>query len=148
MIIIKCTVPIINRNTAQSLASLAKWLSVRLRAKWLWVRIPLLSLKLQILAPASSKEFLDIQAKCRFTLKLWYDNNIQLNIVIRNGKIVWKYGPYYWYFHLNLKYGRVFFVSLSVPLLWFMLNKIINYSSYYERSTFSNVQQTPGIKES
>ena len=25
------------------LASLAKWLSVRLRTKWLWVRIPLLS---------------------------------------------------------------------------------------------------------
>ena len=29
------------------LASLAKWLSVRLRIKWLWVRIPLQSLKLQ-----------------------------------------------------------------------------------------------------
>ena len=26
-------------------ASLAKWLSVRLRTKWLWVRIPLQSLK-------------------------------------------------------------------------------------------------------
>ena len=30
------------------LASLAKWSSVRLRIKWLWVRIPLLSFKLQI----------------------------------------------------------------------------------------------------
>ena len=30
------------------LASLAKWLSVRLRIKWLWIRIPLQSLKLQI----------------------------------------------------------------------------------------------------
>ena len=30
------------------LASLAKWFGVRLRTKWLWVRIPLLSLKLQI----------------------------------------------------------------------------------------------------
>ena len=30
------------------LASLAKWLSVCLLTKWLWVRIPLLSLKLQI----------------------------------------------------------------------------------------------------
>ena len=27
------------------LASLAKWLSVHLRTEWLWVRIPLLSLK-------------------------------------------------------------------------------------------------------
>ena len=44
------------------LASLAKWLSVRLRTKWLWVRIQLQSLKLQ---------FLDIQAtiECGFTLK-------------------------------------------------------------------------------
>ena len=31
-----------------NLASPAKWLSVRLRSKWLWVRIPLKSLKLQV----------------------------------------------------------------------------------------------------
>ena len=31
-----------------NLASLVKWLSVHLRAKWLWVRVPLQSLKLQI----------------------------------------------------------------------------------------------------
>ena len=30
------------------MVSLAKWLNVRLRTKWLWVRIPLLSPKLQI----------------------------------------------------------------------------------------------------
>ena len=29
-----------------------------------------------------------------------------LNIVIRNGKIVWKHGPYCSYFRLNLKYLR------------------------------------------
>ena len=29
-------------------ASLAKWLSFCLRAKWLWLRVPLQSLKLQI----------------------------------------------------------------------------------------------------
>ena len=28
------------------------------------------------------------------------------NIVIRNGKIVWKHGPYCWYFRLNLRYLR------------------------------------------
>ena len=50
--------------------------------------------------------------------------------------------------HTTACSGHVFYVSLSVPLLEFMLNKIINYSSYYERSTFPNVQQTPGIKES
>ena len=38
------------------LASLAKWLSVRLRTKWVWVRVPLQSLNLQIwrLLPARS----------------------------------------------------------------------------------------------
>ena len=29
---------------------------------------------------------------------------LYINIVIRNGKIVWKDGPYCWYFSLNLKY--------------------------------------------
>ena len=29
---------------------------------------------------------------------------IHLNIVIKNGKIVWKHRPYCWYFHLNLKH--------------------------------------------
>ena len=32
-------------NHLAKLASLAKWLSVRLRTKWLWVRIPLLPLR-------------------------------------------------------------------------------------------------------
>ena len=35
--------------TAQSFGHLAKWLSIRLRTNWLWVRVPLQSLKLQIL---------------------------------------------------------------------------------------------------
>ena len=53
----------ITQNTAQSFASLAKWLSVRLRTNWLWVRVPLQSL------------ILDIQAtvECGFTLKLVRD---------------------------------------------------------------------------
>ena len=51
--------------------SYAKWLSVRLRTKWLWVRIPLQSLKISYIVPVASKEFLDIQAsiECGFTLK-------------------------------------------------------------------------------
>ena len=36
------------RATLNHLASLAKWLSVRLRTKWLWVRVRLHSLNLQI----------------------------------------------------------------------------------------------------
>ena len=56
-------------------ASLAKWLSVRLQTTWLWVRVQLQSLKLQIFAPVSSKEFLDTQAtiECGFTLKRVHD---------------------------------------------------------------------------
>ena len=56
-------------------ASLAKWLSVRLRTKWLWVRISLLSLKLQIwrlLRARSSLIFMQT-IECEFTLKLVRD---------------------------------------------------------------------------
>ena len=53
------------------LASLAKWLSVRQWTKWLRVRIPLQSFKLQISHLLFAKKFLDIQVttECRFTLK-------------------------------------------------------------------------------
>ena len=44
---VKCTVQISTHNSAQSLVSLAKWLSVRLRTKWLWVRVQLQSLNHQ-----------------------------------------------------------------------------------------------------
>ena len=51
-------------------ASLAKWLSVRLRANWLWVRILLLSLKLQIWRLARARSSLTFRQiiECRFTL--------------------------------------------------------------------------------
>ena len=57
------------------LASLAKWLSVRLRTKWLWVRIALLSLKLQIwhLLRARSSLTFRQTIECGFTLKLVCD---------------------------------------------------------------------------
>ena len=44
------------------------------------------------------------------TLTLWTglhklaDVSFGITIVIRNGKIVWKHGPYCWYFCLNLEY--------------------------------------------
>ena len=45
--------------------------------------------------------------KCMYYI-VWheYENPIQVVgiIAIRNRKIVWKHGPYCWYFHLNLKY--------------------------------------------
>ena len=60
------------RRRHSHLASLAKWFSVRLRTKWLWIRIMLLSLKLQIwrlLSARSSLTFKQI-IECGFTLKL------------------------------------------------------------------------------
>ena len=39
---------LVRKRTLKHLAKLAKWLSVRLRTKWLWVRVPLQSLNLQI----------------------------------------------------------------------------------------------------
>ena len=55
--------------------SLGKWLSVRLRAKWLWVWFTLLSLKLQIwrLLRARSPLRFRQTIECGFTLKLVRD---------------------------------------------------------------------------
>ena len=53
-------------------ASLAKYLSVGLRTKWLWVRIPLLSPKLQTRRLLQARSSLAVRQtiECRFTLKL------------------------------------------------------------------------------
>ena len=62
-------------NHLTKLVSLAKWLSVRLRTKWLWVRIPLLSLKLQMWRLLRAKCSLTFRQtiESRFTLKLVRD---------------------------------------------------------------------------
>ena len=57
----------------------SKWLSVRLQTKWLWVRILLLSLKLQIwrlLLARSSLTFRQCVFECVFTLKFIRDRII------------------------------------------------------------------------
>ena len=53
------------------LASLAKWLSVRLQTKWLWAPITLLSLKLQIWRLLRARSSLTSRQtkESRFTLK-------------------------------------------------------------------------------
>ena len=52
---------------------LAKWLRLCSQTKWLWVQVPLQSLKFQIYMLVLNKEFLDIQVitKCRFTLNMY-----------------------------------------------------------------------------
>ena len=49
-----------------------------------------------VLAQVFPCEFRDIFKKYFFTEHLY--------IAIRNGKIAWKHGPYYWYFCLKMKY--------------------------------------------
>ena len=66
------------------------WLSVRLRTKWLWVRIPLLSLNFQIWGLLLAKSFLTFRqsTECWFTLKLVRDMIItdsQTKLVRKNG---------------------------------------------------------------
>ena len=60
------------------LTSLAKWLSVRLQNKWLWVRITLLSFKLQIYCLLRARSSLTFRQTigCGFTLKLVRDMTI------------------------------------------------------------------------
>ena len=74
------------------MASFTKWLSAHLQTKWLWVQVPLQSLKFDI-TPVSSKKFLNIQATtgCRFTLKHVCDiirtgNTINTKCLIINQK--------------------------------------------------------------
>ena len=54
-----------------SVRSLAKWMSVCLQTKWLWLRVQLQLLKLQISRLFGARSILDIQAtiEWRFTLK-------------------------------------------------------------------------------
>ena len=66
------------------LACLAKWLSVCLQTKWLWVRILLLSLKLQIWCLLWARSSL-IQANYRVWIYsetgMWHNDNIQSRII-------------------------------------------------------------------
>ena len=62
-------------NHLAKLAGLAKWLSLHLRTKCSWVRIPLLALKLQIWRLLPAKSFLTFRQtiECRFTLNFVRD---------------------------------------------------------------------------
>ena len=57
-------------------------MNVRLRTKWLWVRIMLLSLKLQMWRLFWARSSFRQTIECVFTMKLvtWHDNIIQVNV--------------------------------------------------------------------
>ena len=75
-------------NYVAKLASLAKWLSVRLRTKQLWVQISLLSLKLQILRLLRARMSLKFRqtVECGVTLKLVRDMIITYSQMHRTDK--------------------------------------------------------------
>ena len=103
--------------------SLTKWLSVRLREKWLWIRISSLSLKLQIWRLLRAR-IVDIQAsiECRFTLRLVRDMIIIYSQMHHSDKY-WQHSSIIWTVwlselsvcgfasrccHLNFRYGVCF----------------------------------------
>ena len=92
-------------------SALAKWLSVRLRTKWLWVRIPLLSLKLQIWRLLRARSSLTFRQaiECRFSLKLVRDMIITYSQIHLTNKYS-KHSSIIWPVWLN---GRVFVYELS-----------------------------------
>ena len=112
------------------LASLAKWLSVRLRTKWLWVAIMLLSLKLQIWRLLWARSFKTFKQTvvCGFTVKVVRDMIITYSPMHRtdqysqHSSIIWPAGLNGWVFvyklsgcgfesrccHLNFRYGACF----------------------------------------
>ena len=68
--------------------TLTKWFSVHLQTKWLCVRIPLLSLKLQIWRPLWGRSSLTFRqtVECRFSLKLVCDMIIAYSQMHRSDK--------------------------------------------------------------
>ena len=72
---------LVRERTLNHLASSAKWLSVQLRTKWLWVRIPLLSLKLQVWHLVRTWSFLTFRQTLRVWIHsethTWHENNMQ-----------------------------------------------------------------------
>ena len=63
------------------MANLAKWLSVRLRTKWLWVRIPLQSLKNPILLQTASAVVSNLNCSERKNTLLLLDSGSQRSYI-------------------------------------------------------------------
>ena len=142
------TYRLVLRTQLNCLTSLAKWLSVCLRTKWLWVRIPLLSRDLQIWHLLQTRSSLIFRQTIEwgFCLKLASDMIITYSQIHRTGKysqhswIIWPVGLNYpvfvnelsycgfesRYFHLNFRQSACFMTGVpwhlgkleSVDSLW------------------------------
>ena len=120
----------VSKWTHTDLTSMAKWLSIRLRNKWLWIRISLLSLKLQIwhLLRARSSLTFRQTIECGLTVKPVRDMIITYSQMHRTNKysqyslIIWPVCVNSWVFfyklsgcrlesrccHLNFRHGACF----------------------------------------
>ena len=142
------TYRLVLRTQLNCLTSLAKWLSVCLRTKWLWVRIPLLSRDLQIWHLLQTRSSLIFRQTIEwgFCLKLASDMIITYSQTHRRGKysqhswIIWPVGLNYRVFvdelsfcgfesrcyHLNFRQSACFMTGVpwhpgkleSVDSLW------------------------------
>ena len=66
----------------EPMTSFAKWLSVRLRTKWMWVPVQLQSLKLQILRLFRARSCWhsgNYRVRIHSETRTWHDKNIQSN---------------------------------------------------------------------
>ena len=116
--------------------SLTKWSSVRLWTKWLWIRIPLVLLKIQIwcLLRAMSSLTFRQTIECGFTLKLvpdmitTYSRMHCTDKYSQHSSIIWPVWLIGWVFlyelsgcgfescccHLNFRYGACFEQGISI----------------------------------
>ena len=116
------------------MTSLAKWLSVGLLTKWLWIRITLLSLKLQIWRLLRARSSLTFRQtiECGFTLKIVRD--IIIAYIIMHCRD--KYSQHSWIIWLVWLNGWVFLYELSgcgfesccCHLIWEVFLYVINCS--------------------
>ena len=112
--------------------SLGKWFRVRLRTKWVWVRIPLLSLKLQIWCLLRARSSLTFRQsiECRFTLNLVHDIIITYSQMHRTDtysqhtSIIWPVWLNDWVFVYELN-GCVSESRCSLILLGLMKLKLL-----------------------
>ena len=65
------------------------------------------------------------------TLSIKWNQQLSRYIVIRNGKIVWKHGPYYWYFRLNLKYlGWPYREFIKTVKKWWLCEELLSETDF------------------
>ena len=65
------------------------------------------------------------------TLSIKWNQQLSRYIVIRNGKIVWKHGPCYWYFRLNLKYlGWPYREFIKTVKKWWLCEELLSETNF------------------